>query len=307
MTENVGSETTRVRRSSTAAVAPSAGGLLEFAGYALLLYGLYSLIVVMLAGEGLEQAVWARMAQILSLFPVLFLAPVLIFSAPETRVKEDTIWRSGVRWLVMLLSITFLLQIPVALINEFNTNQRESNKITRLETMLQKRRKEITNSMGGISSAADFERVLKRYPEISNINIVASETADKIRANIDRDISVAINQQVNQLLSQNQQRVRRLSANVRNLCLGSLIAGLSMLSLASRIVPWLSRLSQAQANTARGFGKVLSRAFGWLARPVQLLQRQLRIMQRDLLGLLPGARRPRKRASSSSKRSRERR
>jgi hypothetical protein len=283
--------------------------LFGFAGYALLLYGLYNLATVMLGGDGRQDTVWARMGQLLSLFPLLFLGPILIFSSPEARLQPDNIWRAGVRWLLLILAISYLLFIPVSLLNEFNTNQQESNRINRLETLLQKRRKEIMSSLGRINNASDFERVLKRYPEISNINIVASEAPEKIRANIDSDISLAINQQVNQLQLQNQQRVRRLSATVRNLALGSLITGLSMLSLASRLIPWLGRINQSFSYTARGIGRWLSVVFGWAVKPAQVLQVQLKIMRRDLLGLLPGRRPARQRGKGrpSSRKSRGRR
>jgi hypothetical protein len=282
---------------------PPAGGLFGFAGYALLLYGLYSLVTVMLGGEGKQDAVWARMVQILSLFPLLFLAPVLIFSAPEARLQAENIWRAGVKWLVLMLAILYFLFIPVALLNEFNINQLENNKIGRLNTMLQKRRKQIMTSLSTLSNPADFENTLKQFPEVSNIYIVAAEGADRIRANIDRDISVAIDRQVSLLRTQNQERIRVLSATVRNLCVGSLVTGLSMLSLASRLIPWLGRCGQILANTTSGFWKWLSGLFAWASKPALLLQRQLEIMRRDVLGLLPGWRPNRKRQKRTTKRS----
>jgi hypothetical protein len=283
--------------------------LFGFAGYALLLYGLYNLIAIMLGGDIRHETVWARIGQLLSLFPLLFLGPVLIFSSPAARLRPDNIWRAGVRWLLLILAISYLLLIPVSLVNEFNTNQQESNRIRRLETFLQKRRKEIMSSISGINNPSEFERVLKRYPEISNINIVASEAPDKIRSSIDSDISLAINQQVNQLLAENQQRIRRLSASVRNLAIGSLITGLSMLSLASRLIPWLGRSTQSLSNTSRGIGRGLLVTFGWALKPARLLQDQLQIIRRDLLGLLPGRRtaRQRGRARRGSRKSRSRR
>jgi hypothetical protein len=301
--------TIRQRRSSPTTAASIPGGLFGFAGYALLLYGLYNLATVMLGGDGRQDTVWARMGQLLSLFPLLFLGPILIFSSPEARLQPDNIWKAGVRWLLLILAISYLLFIPVSLLNEFNTNQQESNRISRLETLLQKRRKEIMASVSGINNPSEFERVLKRYPEISNINIVPSETPDKIRANIDSDISLAINQQMNQLQLQNQQRIRRLSATVRNLALGSLITGLSMLSLASRLIPWLGRINQSFSYTARGIARWLSVVFGWAVKPAQVLQVQLKIMRRDLLGLLPGRRPARQRGKGrpSSRKSRGRR
>jgi hypothetical protein len=165
------------------------------------------------------------------------------------------------------------------------------------------------SSVAGLNNASEFESVLKRYPEISNVNIIASESPEKIRANIDSDISLAINQQMNQLQLQNQQRIRRLSATVRNLALGSLITGLSMLSLASRLIPWLGRSSQSLSYTARGIGRWLAGVFGWAVKPAQVLQVQFKVMRRDLLGLLPGRRpnRTQRRMRPSSRKSRERR
>jgi hypothetical protein len=309
MAETTGPESIRSPRSLSTTATPTTSGLFGFAGYALLLYGLYSLVTVMLGGDGRQDTVWARMGQLLSLFPLLFLGPVLIFSSPEARLQPDNIWKAGVRWLLLILAIIYLLFIPVSLLNEFNTNQQESNRINRLETLLQKRRKEIMTAISGINNPTEFERVLKRYPEISNINIVSSETPEKIRANIDSDISLAIKQQMNQLFIQNQQRIRRLSATVRNLALGSLITGLSMLSLASRLIPWLGRSSQSFSYTARGIGRWLSVVFRWAVKPAQFLQVQLKVMRRDLLGLLPGSRphRTQRRERPSSRKSRGRR
>jgi len=301
--------TIRQRKSSPSTTAPIPGGLFGFAGYALLLYGLYNLATVMLGGDGRQDTIWARINQLLSLFPLLFLGPVLIFSSPEARLQPDNIWRTGVRWLLLILATSYLLFIPILLLNEFNTNQQEINRITRLETLLQKRKKEIMTSIAPISNPSDFERALKRYPEISNINIVPSQPPDKIRSNIESDISVAINQQMNQLQLQNQQRIRRLSATVRNLALGSLITGLSMLFLASRLIPWLARINQSVSYTARGVGRWLSFVFGWAVKPAQAVQVQLKIIRRDLLGLLPGRRpeRPRGKGRASSGKSRRRR
>jgi len=273
------------------------------AGYGLLLFGLYSLVTVMLGGEGRQDAVWGRMVQILSLFPILFLAPILIFSTPEARLEEDNIWRAAVKWLVLVLAIVYFLFIPVALLNEFNSNQLESNKISRLNTMLQKRRKQIMTSLSSLSDPGDFEATLKQFPEVSNINIVAAEGAAKIRANIDRDISVAIDRQVTQLRTQNQERIGRLSATVRNLCVGSLVTGFSMLSLASRLIPWLGRSRQILANTTGGIVRWFMGFFAWASRPTLILQQQLEIMRRDLLGLIPGWQPTRKRHRRSAKRS----
>lgn len=310
MADTSGQETTiRQRSGSSTTAALTPGGLFGFAGYALLLYGLYNLATIMLGGDGRQDTVWARMGQLLSLFPLLFLGPILIFSSPEARLQPDNIWRAGVRWLLLILAISYLLFIPVSLLNEFNTNQQESNRISRLETLLQKRRKQIMSSIAGINNSSEFVRALKRYPEISNINIIASEAPGKIRSNIDNDISLAINQQINQLLAQNQQRIRRLSATVRNLALGSLITGLSMLSLASRLIPWLGHINQSLSYTTRGIGRWLSVVFGWALKPARVIQVQLAIMRRDLLDLLPGRRPSRQRGKgrSSSKRSRGRR
>lgn len=306
MAENLNPETTRIRRTTSAATALPAGWLFGFAGYALLLYGIYSLVAVTLGGEGRPEAVWARMAQILSLFPLLFLAPILIFSSPEARLKEDNIWRAGVKWLVLTFSIIYLLFIPVALVNEFNTNQLEVNKINRLNTMLQKRRKQIMTSLSGLNNTMDFERTLKRFPEISNINIIASEGPDKVRANIDRDISISIDRQITLLRAQNQERIKRLAATVRNLCVGSLVTGFSMLALAARLIPWLGRSWQILTNTTAGIMRWLIGLFAWASKPALILQRQLEIMRRDLLGLIPGWQPRRARRKRSGKRSRGR-
>jgi hypothetical protein len=303
MAENTSPEAPRSRRTPSVATALPTGGLFGMAGYSLLLFGLYSLVTVMLGGEGRQDAVWGRMVQILSLFPLLFLAPILIFSTPEARLEADNIWRAAVKWLVLMLAIIYLLFIPVALLNEFNTNQLESNKINRLNTMLQKRRKQIMASLSSLSDPGDFETTLKQFPEVSNINIVAAEGASKIRASIDRDISLAIDRQVSLLRVQNQERIGRLSATVRNLCVGSLVTGFSMLALASRLIPWLGRSSQILANTTGGIGRWLMGFFAWASKPALILQQQLEIMRRDLLGLIPGWRPTRKRHRRSRTRS----
>ncbi len=260
--------------------------------------------MVLLGGSEGQNSILTRMSQILALFPLLFLAPVLIYSAPEARLKNDDVWRRGVRWLTLLLAILYLLFIPISFLGKFNTDQIESNKIRRLETVLQNRRKEVLSTLSSLNNTAQFKQALERFPEISNINIITTDPPAKVRADIDRDISRAIKQQLNQLQAEKQQLLGNLSLTVRNLSLGSLVSGLAMLTLASRLLPWLGRLSQAFSNTAQGMNRALLAFLGWASKPVVILEKQLQIIRRDVFRWRPKPGRKRSRSSSSRSRSR---
>jgi hypothetical protein len=238
--------------------------VLGLAGYGLLAYALYNLIASFLIG-GLgagPEIILNRMTQVLALYPLLLLGPALIF-APHRASQLRSLGPNLVRWLVLLLALIYLLFVPVALLNQFALVQRDNNQIKREEVTLDRRRQEILRAIEPLQSADAFRSTLSRFPEITSLTIAPGETTTSIRAAIRTGVNQAIQQEISRLRQTLQQRRKALRTTALSVSFGSLIAGLTLLGLASYLLPWLAPLGHSVSNTFSGltnaFEKIMRR------------------------------------------------
>lgn len=248
--------------------------VLNLGGLGLLAYALYSLVRIILSGDagvGPEAAL-SRMSQLVSLYPVLLLGPLLLF-IPQGARRQKGLWKGVSRWLVFLLAVMFLLFVPLAFLNQYQVTQADANQVQRFEALLQKRKQEILTAVRPLTAADQFRGVLARFPEVTEVNIPANQPASQIRSGIVDGIDRGIKAEVDQLRGRQRQRMLAFSLNVRSVAAGSLIAGVTLLSLASWLLPWLNPAGQALALTLKGIGN----GFNTALRKVQRWKPSVRL------------------------------
>jgi hypothetical protein len=233
-----------------------------------LAYGILSLARSFLgdqAGFGPEASL-ARMSQFLSLYPILFLGPVLIF-APQGASKDKGLWRNLTSWLVLFLAIMFLIFTPLSFYNQFSLTQRDANQVKRLEDLLQRRKQEILGSVQSLDNPAEFPKALSKFPEIRSANIVANQSPTEIRKAIGDGIDRGIKAEVGRLREQQKLRMIAVSSAVRGVAATSLLAGLTFLLLAGYLLPWfaparhlLGAFNQSQVSSSELFYSQMRRA-----------------------------------------------
>lgn len=240
--------------------------VLGLAGYSLLAYALYNLIASFLIGGfgGGPEIILNRMTQVLGVYPLLLLGPALIF-APHRASQLTGLVPNLVRWLVLLLALIYLLFVPVAMLNQFTLVQIDSNQIERLEVSLSRRKQEILRAIEPLQSADAFRSTLSRFPEITSITIAPGESIGSIRADISTAINQAIQQEITRLRQTQQQRREASRSTALSISIGSLIASLSLLGLASYLLPWLAPLGRSVNHTFSG----LTKAYEKFMRPLR--------------------------------------
>jgi hypothetical protein len=257
-TANQPAETTVTSHGEAPAIQTRDGRLLQLGGQALLAYTLYSVVaVLLLSGQGPE-VVFARISQLVNLFPLILLSGVLLFAGAGRSTGGNPVQRVG-RWFVLIAAVMYLLFVPLIFLNEFHLYQQDTNQIQRLRTTLGKRKKEILTAVADARTAQEFRTILERFPEISDVDIKDSETPrqilDGIRLGIDQGISAA----VEPALSRLQQRIGSFSNTVRITALGSLVSGLGLFALALRLHSWLAPAGVAMQRTAQAILATLMR------------------------------------------------
>jgi hypothetical protein len=234
------------------------GRLLQLGGQALLAYSLYSVAaVLLLSGQGPE-VVFARISQLVNLFPLILLSGVLLFAGAGRSSSGNVLQKIG-RWFVLIAAVMYLLFVPLIFLNEFHLYQQDTNQIQRLRTTLGKRKKEILTAVADARSAQEFREILARFPEISDIDIKDSETPTEIRRGITIGIDQGISAAVEPALSRLQQRIGSFSNTVRVTAVGSLISGLGLFALAVRLHSWLAPAGVAMQRTGRELLTTLTR------------------------------------------------
>jgi hypothetical protein len=235
---------------STTTIQSRDGRLLQLGGQALLAFTLYNVAAVLvLSGQGPE-VVFARISQLVNLFPLILLSGVLLFAGAGRSTGGNPLQRIG-RWFVLIAAVMYLLFVPLIFLNEFHLYQQDTNQIQRLRTTLGKRKKEIMAAVAEARSAQEFRTILDRFPEISNIDIKDSETPKQILNGISIGIDQGISAAVEPALSRLQQRIGSFSNTVRVTALGSLVSGLSLFALALRLHSWLSPAGVAMQRTGQ--------------------------------------------------------
>lgn len=234
------------------------GRLLQLGGQALLAYTLYSVAaVLLLSGQGPE-VVFARISQLVNLFPLILLSGVLLFAGAGRSGSGNVLQKIG-RWFVLIAAVMYLIFVPLIFLNEFHLYQQDTNQIQRLRTSLGKRKKEILAAVADARNAQEFREILARFPEISDIDIKDSETPTQIRRGISIGIDQGISAAVEPALSRLQQRIGSFSNTVRVTAVGSLISGLGLFALAVRLHSWLAPAGVAMQRTGRNLLTTLTR------------------------------------------------
>lgn len=268
------------------------GRLFKLAGQGLLAYCLYNIVaVLLLSGQGPE-VVFARISQLVNLFPLVLLSGVLLF-ANAGRSSVGNITQRFARWFVLGAAVMYLLFVPLIFLNEFHLYQQDTNQIQRLRTSLGKRKKEILGAVGEARTPQEFRTILERFPDISDIDIKDTETRDQIIQGITLGIDQGISAAVEPALSRLQQRIGSFSNTVRVTALGSLISGVSLFALALQLHDWLAPAGLSMQRTWNGLVQAIlklprrilskrkgrssssSRRSGGLAGRVQSLGRSL--------------------------------
>lgn len=234
------------------------GRLLQLGGQGLLAFTLYSVAaVLLLSGQGPE-VVFARISQLVNLFPLILLSGVLLFAGAGRSTGGNPLQKVG-RWFVLIAAVMYLIFVPLIFLNEFHLYQQDTNQIQRLRTTLGKRKKEILAAVADARTAQEFRTTLERFPEISDIDIKDSETPQQIREGIRIGIDQGINAAVEPALSRLQQRIGSFSNTVRITALGSLVSGLSLFALALRLHSWLAPAGVAMQRTVQNLVNTLTR------------------------------------------------
>lgn len=214
----------------------------QLGGFSLLAFTLFNILrIITSRGPGFANEVsMAQMSQFLSIYPVLLLGLILIFSTPNA-IKTRGFWLGITRWLVLLVTIVFLSFVPLAFYHRSAILNQSARQQSNLKAALEKRKNDILKTFQGISNPDEFRRVLTSLPEVRNVNIPATQTADQIRRDIKLGIDRAITREI-QLFKQNEQRrIISLNAITRDLVMGSLLAGGTLLVLAGYLHPWLTQ------------------------------------------------------------------
>lgn len=279
----------------------SGNGLLEFGGTALLAYSGYQVLMVAVSSGSGPEAVIGRFSELNALFPLLFLAVVLILAVPrdssdlalrQSGKSQPSSWQRLVRWLPLFLAITYLLGVPAVLLSELTIVQGDANKIRRLETRLQQRKQQILKAVASDVTAEDFRISLRRFPEILSTSIDPRESPDTIRQGIAAGIQQGIKLDLQRLRTRAFERRERFGKLARNAGLTALVTGLLSAALACRVLPWLTPAAEAMGATAvavvRAILALPRRLNRWLRR---LLRRLLRPVLQPVLTPLKRRRR----------------
>lgn len=280
-----GNEPTTPSISSAGGMGENSRNILALAGYGLIVYGLYNIVITLLSGSGGVDVVVNRISQLVALFPVLFLGPALLYAAQPGARRASALRYVIVRWMVLVLALSYLAFIPLSIFTQYNYDRTTENVVRRLETSLQKRRAEILKSVAGASTPDQFRSALSQFPEVSAVNINPAESPAQVRDGIAKGINQGIRSQIEQSKRERANRVQFLAALVRTAALGSFVSGLSMMALALRIIPWLEPIGLSVAQTATGLFQGVQRLFRQSPRaprrpgPMQAFQKGLQKMQ----------------------------
>lgn len=297
--------------STTRTVRKAKGGntLFQAGGYGLLAFTIYNMILAFALGGKGPEVVIPRISQLVSQLPWLIVATLMIFTTWNPRRSIETgPWRVFTRWFLLMMSLAYLLMVPIAFINEFTLVQADKNRIERIEIDLTRRSKQIMAAVQDITTIPEFKEVLARIPEVTEVVINAGETPDQIRAAMRNGLQQTINKQIETLKANQQERLVTLGPAVRSTAFGSLIGALSTFALAIRLHPWMEPVIPALRSALdKGLSKLGNRP----RRVIQKLRQLGRAWQRQLKSLKIGgskssSRRSSRRSGSGQRRRRRR-
>lgn len=223
---------------------------LTVAGWGLVAYGIYNILIILFSGAGAPEVALQRMSQLVALFPVLLIGPALVHASQPSARLSKRLHHQLLRWLVMVNCVSYLAFIPVSIYSLYSNERANDNAITRLESTLQKRRKELIGALAKAATPQQIRSALSQFPEVSSVSISPGENPGQVRRDISNGIDQWIRSQLEQAQKQNTARKQYLNALVRTIALGCLVSGGAMLCLAVRMLPWLQQLGLSTLQTA---------------------------------------------------------
>lgn len=239
---------------------------LTLAGWGLIAYGIYNILIILFSGAGGPEVPLQRMSQLVSLFPVLFIGPALVHASQPSARQSKRIHHQLLRWLVMVICISYLAFVPISIYNLFSNERANDNAIARLESTLQKKRKELFSAMETAVTPQQIRSALTAFPEVSNVTIEPGDSLDEVRQGIRNGIDQWIRSQLEQARKANTSSKQYLQALVRTVALGCLICGLAMLAMAVRMLPWLQQLGESTLQTVSQTGESIATSLRQLRR-----------------------------------------
>jgi hypothetical protein len=225
--------------------------MLELGGFGLITYGLYSVVRTFLDIQawGTPEASLSLMLQLVSLFPLLVIGPILIF-APQGSIRVKSSPKKLTKWLTFILAAMFLFFIPLSFFNHFTLIQTDTNQVKRLESSLEKRKQEILRSVKDANTPPEFQKILSTFSEIRDISFSPGQSGDSIRKDISDGIDRGIESGVERLRASQRERSRVFANVVRNVALGSFISGFTFFVLATWLLDWLLPARKVLTNLA---------------------------------------------------------
>jgi hypothetical protein len=264
--ENIAPEEGKSTFSSSSRSVLSSGqdpSIAAYAGYALLVYSAY-IIGSILYGTSSNQPIdfVYKLNGILGCFPTILVGYALVFLFfDKASIRSVPKLNALLRHSAAVLGVAYLVAAPMALFMGRNQILLELNRVGIASQQLQERKKQILNSVQGLTSREEFLVALKAFPEIKNLKIDPGEKPEVIINGLESGLNKGIETRLSELGSQQQQRAAPIREKTRSTFVGSLFAGISLLALASRIIPWLDNvLSQVWSIVPKAFGG-LSSAF----------------------------------------------
>jgi hypothetical protein len=280
----------------------------QLGGFSLLAFALFNILRIIISrGPGFaNEASMAQMSQFLSIYPVLLLGLILTFSTPNA-TKTRGFWLGITRWLVLLITIVFLSFVPLAFYHRSAILNQSARQQSNLKAVLEKRKNDILTRFQGISSPDEFRRVLTSLPEVRNVDIPATQTAEQIRRDIRSGIDRAITREIQRFKENEQRRITSLNAITRDLVMGSLLAGGTLTILAVYLHPWLAQAGRgllpfkkiASLGATQATGAKATRPTPRRKKFTRRLARYLAYISHDVVNSLP---RSFKRSSRSRRR-----
>jgi len=283
--ENNAPEESKLRLSSSTRYVLSSGqdpSIAAYAGYALLLYSAY-IIGFILYGASSNQPIdfVNKLSGFLGCFPTILVGYALVFLFfDKASIRSVPKWSSLLRHSAALLGVAYLVAAPMTLFMGRSQIVLELNRLGIASQQLQERKKQILNSVQGLTSREEFLAALKDFPEITNLKIDPGEKPEVIINGLESGLNKGIETKLLELGSQQQQRAVPIREKTRSTFVGSLFAGFSLLALASRIIPWLEKvLTQVWS--------IVPKTFRWLSSAFTTPRRRRKRDLTDKLGLYP--------------------
>lgn len=209
--------------------------VLLFGGYALFVFAIYSFIAPFLDGTLNIQDPLMRARHLVSIFPALFIASLLIVSQktsrPSSLGRKISLQQRVIKSIVMLSILTYFVTIPLTFIGVHTGITSNNYNLSAQRDTLMQRKQDIMSSLSGLTQPSAFIAALEQYPSITNVSIKPGTSPTTIRKSIESVLDQAIVTQLKDLKSQQDIQMQLLIRNAIAISLGCALAGISFLVL----------------------------------------------------------------------------